>query len=452
MDDQLIYVSSDGSLQDFPLNSPTKFSVNFDIPLRVKTSSSSKWFICLNNIGISTQLKSENKNNTKIPEDYIVKIKCLNIRNQIHNNSSDNTLAYVTLKCVNDSPFQFSSDNTYAYQFSLANKNAFHFSEIENPTFLPLLTNELTQLSFEITDLENNLLTPKLVNISPTILQLRLRKMNQKNKSFKLTISKDITEDLQNFTYTLNKPLFFKENNWKVCLKSISLPLRKKYFTIYYTFNTDMGIGKKKLFKIEIPNKPYTTEEIFETLQKEFDRNQIIIDNYIRTNQSNQEMVIPKSVPQPYIHLSLKNDNILVFNSTQLDTTFIVDIELARVLGLCHECYNKPFKFNVKTGRSVSFLNMRLDLLFSSLVRIDCNILNCEYYNDEAFPILKIFSSNKEKQEIVTFRHLEYKSISQRQISEINFQFNFANKIPYVLSKGLLFMELHFTNDSNNTI
>ena len=413
--DLVIYVSSDGASNDFPSNSPVKFSINFDIPLRLKTSSKNRWFICLDSIGISTLIlrKTRKLLDTKghlthdgqlvgIPiyddpkrADQIIKIKCLNIRSQIFNDSLNNDLAYIT---------------------SFANGD-FQYQEIENPVFLPILTNELTQLSFELTDLDNNLLSPKPEDfLIPTTLKLRLRKMNVKSKSFKLTISQKITREISDFTYILNKPLLFKENNWKVCLRSVSLPVSKPYFQIFYAFPNQ----RWQLHKVQIPNQSYDALALFEMVRDKL-----------------------KLLP---IEITERNNRIQI--KARLEVKIIFEVEIARALGLCHECKGTPFKLELKEGQILKFDTMRPETLSLSLLQIECDIIDPEYFNDELVPILKLFNSEQKEHEILHFRNLEYKNISQKQISEINFKFNHNSKIPFMLSNGILFMELHFTNDT----
>lgn len=405
MSEKHFYVSSDSCKEYYPNNTWREFTYLLPKPLKLRTSTQQKWYICLKRIGISSRLKLTQK---------ILKIQCLDIRKQ-HTNDS------------------------YTYdleKISLNKHKTYDFYEIENPIYIPLNTNEIFSLSFRITDIENNLPDPLDITfvIQPTILEISIKQMNFYQKSFNLTLTKNDLNYNNEMNIILKNPLNFKTSNWKVGLKNLVLPSYIRAFPKDF-LNMYHWVSDSNLKTFKIPNSTYTTISLFNVIKG------ILEKNTSMNAHLDQDM---------HVNLSYKNKSM---ESGVIGVEYIYfDLELAKILGVCDECDNsKIIKLpHIRSDETFRFKRpINIMMYKEPIVLVQCNIVDLQNFNDNFLPILKIMNINpSEKTNVNSYKNIEYKKLNQNYISEIKMKFTTQNNEPITFDKGFFLADLHFTNTS----
>jgi len=148
----------------------------------------------------------------KLNSPSLIKIKCSNIKKQIHNN-----------ECTND--FEIIKP-IYS-----RNPGSHYFHKFEIPIFIPLLTNTLNTLKFDIT---NEFDEPLDLHAgAPTVLSMTFAKMSRDFNNFHCFVSpsSEFPENtVSNFTTSLQNPLILN-NSWFVGLRDITFPNSFKNLT-----------------------------------------------------------------------------------------------------------------------------------------------------------------------------------------------------------------------------
>jgi len=203
MDSFNAYIVSSGCLDEFPGNNASSFSVTFPSSFDIKTCEKAKWCMGLNSIGVTTNVRGRYNLRNSAANPMLVKLKCFNIRNQMLDNQHTNDVEI----------FEWSSSLT-----------GYYFHEFEKTVFIPLLTSNLRNLKFAITDENNDML--RLDPTHPSILSVTFRKMCTDYKSFYVRLSSTsefTTNTGSNYRSTLPRALKFK-SQWFVGLRNISFP------------------------------------------------------------------------------------------------------------------------------------------------------------------------------------------------------------------------------------
>jgi hypothetical protein len=136
----------------------------------------------------------------------LVKLKCLNVKQQIMNNTYSQDLV------------------VFCPDFD--KKDKFFYHEFDSLQYVPLSNTILKDIEISLCDEKNKLL--QLASGTPTILRLSFKKMETKKESFNLRLTSAPNEQYKNNTSSSFKVVLpttlYLDRNWKVALTSISHP------------------------------------------------------------------------------------------------------------------------------------------------------------------------------------------------------------------------------------
>ena len=345
----------------------------------------------------------------------IIKIKCMNIREQIYNNVYCNDLAIF--------------NPTYK------NKQSHYFYEFKKPALIPLLSTTLSDIHFIITDEHDEQLF--LSKAMATVLNTTFKTMPFYYKSFYARLTPELSaksnNSLSQFKNILNSTLTFN-SRWYVGLKSILFPNNFKIFhedgiiniikIDYYTF-------------LPIPNEEY---KIIITNQK-FNKPLDFI-NFLNDKVSSYNLI--------YFELG-DTDNLI-----RIKTYAPVNVELSRCIAnifqLPMSSTDKYFKFTLKTASSKlttsipisfnyyrpSYLMIYNDIIEQSVISgIFAQILTTVCVDDK---------SSEEEFQYKEFESITYHRIDKLIIPEINTEIRDPSGKLVQFNNDKLLMELHFTN------
>jgi hypothetical protein len=395
----------------------------------------------------------------------IIKVKCKNIRDQIFNNRHEKDLLVF---CPQIDKQQ-------------ENKSDYFFHEFEARTYCSLENTILDQISFDLVNEYNEPLN--LDTGIPTLLKLDIIAMEKSKKSFNIRVASD-NINRSNFTIKLPQTLHFDEN-WRVSLSSINLP------NTFNTFSTDedhlkiIFIYSKGAYRwgyehawvtdgrieFKLPNKIYTKKELVDQIHF------FLTNNVLNAPIGDFEEVSPEDQPNveteeirsntSYIKLTMKSQGILLIPNQIVDL-FGGDVSKEGDFeGEYDSKYLKHedgYSYFFKLHRSVDLINpnntktfhikgdkVNMSYYQPSYIMLYTDIIKPIAVSGVYMNIMKIFPTSPLKLPYVIkeFKNIEYLSLNNYEIKEINFQlrnhagdlisFERENRNPVILN-------LHFTN------
>lgn len=379
----------------------------------------------------------------------IIKVKCKNIRDQIFNSSHEKDLLVF---CPQIDKYK-------------DEKSTYFFHEFESRTYCTLENTILDHITFDLVNEFNEAL--HLDTGVPTLLKLDVIAMEKAKKSFNIRIASDLV-NRSDFTIRLPQTLHFDEH-WRVSLSSINLP------NTFNTFNTvadDIVLiykyqrggfkwGHEGAFvadgklELKIPNRNYTKQELLGLV------NLFLKQNDLNINIGEIAEVTPTGQHTTTTKLTLKSHGLLGF-----------PLHFLEMLGKCKQEYtvdtnNYVFFFHghqasedvnppVSTSESIYEFEgpISIDYFKPSYIMLYSNIIQPVAVSGVYMNVMKIFPTSPLKIPYVIkeFKNVEYLSLNNHDIKEINFQlrnhagdlisFDKENHNPVILN-------LHFTNYSS---
>lgn len=356
----------------------------------------------------------------------IIKIKCNEIKNQILN---ENMAKDLIIFCP-----------------EINTKTKYFWHEFEAKTYCVLQNTLLQNITFELTD-ENDQLLPLNVGI-PTILKLDIQAMDKSKKSFNVRVTSNTSLHPENtrssFTITLPQTLTLN-SDWKVGLSSVNIPNSFNTFpsalTMSFLYYVDVAAGKRERIDHFFPHRRYTKSELLNEV------NQFLIKN--KQNQYIGEMQEkePENRHEKVICLSMKKPGTLSFSKS-----------LAYVLGFTNVIAKRDkvfFTFSESGLKSEieHFADepMNIDFYRPSYYMLYSNMVQPTAVSGEYLNVLKVFPvSNEDTSYVIQeFKHREYLGLSNFDIKEITFHLrshtgefiSFDNN-----KKDPVILNLHFTN------
>lgn len=302
----------------------------------------------------------------KMPK--IIKVKCVNIRDQIYDNQKSKDLM------------------VFCPEIGINAK--FFYHEFESKTYCVLENTLLNTVKFQLLD-ENDELLKLNIGI-PTLLKLDLIAMEKYKKSFNVRVTSESQSDHETntnskFKTTLPQTLFLNDQ-WRVALSSINLP------NVFNTFLSDnnsiafLNIEENNRFKLEykIHNRRYTKQELLTEL-----------NFFLKNNNRNidiGEITEVKSEIDLEMKAVLKiNKGVLILTKEILDVLGYTGIDFRldkKYFAYTSTVENTPTEFVMQKSIDVDFYKPSYFLLYSKLVQPTA--VSGVYMN-----ILKIFPASQ---------------------------------------------------------
>lgn len=321
----------------------------------------------------------------------VVKIKSNIVRDQVYNSEHAKDLACFTPKLTPD--------------------KRYCFYEAERKNYLQLNNTILDVVDFELTDGLNRRLC--IHEGTPTIVKLNLRKMDANKKSFHIRLSSDKSIEFPNntlsqFSVRLPKTYYFNRF-WKVALASILLP--GKHCTFPFTDEVSFTYKEgteNKVFKLNIPHKELTKDEILELLTKFFN---------VQPKFGQVRIQMVENELEPLVEFTFFREGI-----------FKAPEHFCKVLGYGGSDFKNGYKkFNIKfaSGRS----NFKLKFSYGinihyyrpNYIMSYTNIVEPTPINAELTNVLKVFQVTFNKDHaLYEFKHLEHHRLLNDEINVIH--------------------------------
>jgi len=319
--DATIIVLSNTSIDQFPNNSLTKFTLLLPDSFHIPTTE--KLAVSLSSLTISTDLQEEQ------PTPAYIKVHLSELRGQQAGSGVERCLAAV--------PFD--------------NKHSVLHHECNNPHFLPLGQNSIRSLTFHITD-ENNK-TLQLETAHATALVINLKKMNSSQFSIVADSHSSLNTYPNNrvdeFEVLLPEELQLEANKWEVAVTDFIMPA---------------DIGQQQHFDepyIEIDNNTHTfeledyekeeslTREIKQILQSSKYGHELEFDTF-------NTLVDAGKLPERYRHPPETDSYVLLRCDT--DAKELVHITISQVLSYVLGDYSSKKSALLRRKISLGPLNM----------------------------------------------------------------------------------------------
>jgi hypothetical protein len=384
----------------------------------------------------------------------IIKVKCKNIRDQIFNGNHEKDLLVF---CPEIHQQQQNQQQQQQHQTN------YFFHEFESRTYCTFENTILDHITF---DLVNEFNEPLHLDTGiPTLLKLDIIAMEKFKKSFNIRVASD-PHNRSNFTIRLPQTLHFNEH-WNVSLSSINLPntfntfpTTEEYLTIVFKYqiggfkwgsqNRFVSDGK---LEFQIPNKIYSKDELIN-----------LINVFLRNNEQNLHIGEITEVTTAGQH---KTTTKLTLRSHGL---LGLPVQLFELFGKCNQetsINDDGYVYFFHGHQAIEDVNPQASIsVFEFDGPINIDFFKPGYimlYSDCIKPIavsgiymniMKIFPTSPLKLPYVIkeFKNIEYLSLNNYEIKEMNFQlrnhagelisFDKENHNPVILN-------LHFSNYSN---
>lgn len=397
-------------------------------PYRIRSSkqiNGDRYFHFVVNLKAETHIDLTSLSKPVLPN--LIKVKCNEIKNQILN---ENMAKDLIVFCP-----------------EVNTKSNYFWHEFEAKTYCVLQNTLLQNITFELTD-ENDQLLPLSVGI-PTILKLDIQAMEKSKKSFNVRVTSTTKLHPENtrstFTVTLPQTLVLN-SDWKVGLSSVNIPNSFNTFpsalTMSFLYYVSIEAGKREKLEHFFPHKRYTKKELLSE-----------INSFLISNKKNLYIgEIQERIPEDNSHekvscLTLKHHGTLSFSKS-----------LAQVLGFSTQTAKREkvfFTFSEADSKNkieiFSEEPISMDYFRPSYYMLYSNMVQPTAVSGEYLNVLKVFpvANDDSTYVIQEFKHREYLGLSNYDIKEITFHLrshtgefiSFDNN-----KKDPVILNLHFTN------
>lgn len=311
----------------------------------------------------------------------------------------------------------------YAYEKNKKYKSfSFRPKKLE---FYPLISQDLRNVNFKITDENLNYLS--LLPGVATIIKSRISSMNK--DEFFVRVNSEKSDNNSEFNVVLGKRLNFPDREWKVALHSMISP--NKYQSL-------PGADEKR--SIKIANVNTSIEMVVPEILNSTDKFIELLNEFAKKLS---------------VKFTLNDGDILsIHNTGPAVVTLTIAQNLLTVMGSTDFDEQDSKSFYIRENISFDFTNpVNLNALLPNYIFIYCNIIQPTLTGGRYAPVLKMITipSSENEFESILFENLEYIPIEFQDISEIKFELrtHSGQKVHFANHSDPVSLNLLFTKNTH---